>query len=1019
MKSFNLSEWAVTHRPLTLFLILLVSLSGIWSYLQLGRAEDPDFTVKIMVISAQWPGATADEMQRLVADPIEKKLQEVPYFDKVKTYSQPGSVVMQLYLQDSMPPSEVKECWYQARKRVGDVKINLPSGVLGPFFNDEFGDVDSLLYVLTGPDFTLRELKDEAEGIRQTLLRVPFVTKVRFYGEQTECIFVELNHAKLATLGVTAQTIFNSIAKQNTVTPSGELETAADRIYLRVDGALKGVDALAEVPVQSNGKIFRLGDIATLRRGPQDPPTFTVRHEGKPGIALGVVMAKGANVLEFGRNLDAAMAQIKEDLPLGFEISRVADQPEVVSESVNEFVRSFVEALVIVLAVSFLSLGWRTGIVVALAVPLVLAMVMMVMNALGMSLERISLGALIIALGLLVDDAIISVEMMVVKMEQGFDRIKAATFAWNATAFPMLTGTLVTVAGFLPVGLAKSVSGEYAGGIFWVVMIALVASWFVAVVFTPYLGFKLLPDFQAGHQNPHATHETLSYRLLRRMVTWCVEHRRAVIGATVLLFGVAVFGSAFVSRQFFPSSSRPELLAEIRLPEGSAFTTTAHAVETMEKFLQTDPEIKTFTSYIGSGAPRWFLPMAPELPHTSYGVVVLMMADAAARDRVKARIDTFIAQGGLSQARVRLTTLSLGPPVGFPVQFRVVGPDAMKVRDIAYQVRAVMRENKKTYDVNMDWNEQAKAIRLVVDQDRTRALGLTPQDISEALQMLLSGVTITQVRDGIELVNVVARAVPEERLRPELLADLTISARNGQPIQLSQVAKIQYAYEEPILWRQNRDLTITVRSEVIAGVQAPDVTMEILPKLKSIIQTLPPDYRIEVGGAQEESSKANRSIVVLLPLMTGIMLLLLMFQMQSFPSLFLVLATAPLGLIGAVGALLLFNQPFGFVALLGVLALAGMIMRNSVILVDQISLNRQEGHPAWEAVIDATIRRARPVVLTALAAILAMIPLTRNVFWGPMAVAIMGGLLVATVLTLLFTPALYAMIFRIRPPEEV
>ncbi|WP_319761105.1 efflux RND transporter permease subunit [Maridesulfovibrio sp.] len=1019
MKSYNLSKWAVTHRPLTLFLILLVSLSGIWSYLQLGRAEDPDFTVKIMVISAQWPGATADEMQRLVADPIEKKLQEVPYFDKVKTYSQPGSVIIQLYLQDSMPPSEVEQCWYQARKRVGDVKINLPAGVLGPFFNDEFGDVDSLLYVLTGPDFTLRELKDEAEGIRQTLLRVPFVTKVRFYGEQSECIFVELNHAKLATLGVTAQAIFNSIAKQNAVTPSGELETAADRIYLRVDGALMGVDALAEVPVQSNGKIFRLGDIATLRRGPQDPPTYTVQHEGKPGIALGVVMTKGANVLEFGRNLDTAMARIKENLPLGFEISRVADQPEVVSESVNEFIRSFIEALVIVLAVSFLSLGWRTGIVVALAVPLVLAMVMVVMNSLGMSLERISLGALIIALGLLVDDAIISVEMMVVKMEQGFDRIKAATFAWNATAFPMLTGTLVTVAGFLPVGLAKSVSGEYAGGIFWVVMIALVASWFVAVVFTPYLGFKLLPDFhREDYHNSHAIYETSSYRLLRRVVTWCVEHRRTVIGATVLLFGIAVFGSSFVSRQFFPSSSRPELLAEIRLPEGSAFKTTAHAVKTMEKFLQTDPEIKTFTSYIGSGAPRWFLPMAPELPHTSYGVVVLMMADAAARDRVKSRINTFIAQGGLPQARVRLTTLSLGPPVGFPVQFRVIGPDALKVREIAYQVRAIMRENKKTYDVNLDWNEQAKTIRLDVDQDRTRALGLNPQDIAEALHMLLSGVTITQVRDGIELVNVVARAVPEERLSPELLGDLTISARNGQPIQLSQVAKIHYTYEEPILWRQNRDLTITVRSEVIAGVQAPDVTLEILPKLKSIIKDLPSDYRIEVGGALEESSKANHSIVVLLPLMTGIMLLLLMFQLQSFPSLFLVLATAPLGLIGAVGALLVFNQPFGFVALLGVLALAGMIMRNSVILVDQISLNRQEGHPAWEAVIDATIRRARPVVLTALAAILAMIPLTRNVFWGPMAVAIMGGLLVATVLTLLFTPALYMMIFRIHRPEE-
>ena len=1018
MKGFNLSEWAVTHRPLTLFFIILVSLAGAWSYLHLGRAEDPDFTVKHMILSAAWPGATADEVQRLVADPIEKKLQEVPYFDKVKTYSRPGSVVMQLSLVDATPPSEVKECWYQARKRVGDIKANLPAGVLGPFFNDEFGDVDSVLYVLTGQSVTMRELKDEAEILRQALLRVPSVTKVRFYGEQTECIFIELNHAKLATLGLTAQTVFNSIAKQNEVTPAGELETATDTVYLRVDGALKGTAALAEVPVQSSGKVFRLGDIATFHRGPQDPPTFVARYEGKPCIALGVVMAKGGNILELGHNLDAAMARLKADLPLGFEIHRVADQPEVVADSVFEFVRSFVEALVIVLAVSFLSLGWRTGIVVALAVPLVLAMVMVVMNMLGISLERISLGALIIALGLLVDDAIISVEMMVVKMEQGFDRIKAATFAWTATAFPMLTGTLVTAAGFLPVGFAKSVSGEYAGGIFWVVAIALLCSWFVAVVFTPYLGLKLLPDFpQADHQNPHAIYETPRYRRLRRGITWCVEHRKTVVGTTIVLFVLSLAGFTFVSHQFFPSSTRPELLVEVRLPAGSAFKTTAKSVEAMEAFCQKDPEIMTYTSYIGSGAPRWFLPMSPELPNVSYGVLVLNTADTAARDRVRSRIEAYVAKGGLPEARVRVTTLFLGPPVGYPVQFRVIGSDPLKVRDIAYQVRDRVRANKKTYDVNLDWNEQARAIRLVVDQDRARVLGLTPQDIAEALQMWLSGVTVTQIRDGIELVNVVARAVPEERLRPELLADLTISTRNGQPIPLSQVAKIQYSYEEPILWRQSRDLTITVRAEVIRGVQAPDVTMEILPKLKALEKTLPPDYRIEIGGAKEESNKANHSIVVLLPLTLGIMLLLLMFQLQNFPSLFLVLSTAPLGLIGAVGALLIFRQPFGFVAMLGVLSLGGMIMRNSVILVDQIHKDRQEGIPVWEAVIGATIRRTRPVVLTAMAAILAMIPLTRNVFWGPMAVAIMGGLLVATVLTLLFTPALYALIFRVRETD--
>lgn len=1020
MKGLNLSEWAVTHHPLTLFLIILVSVSGVWSYTHLGRAEDPDFTVKSMIIRAAWPGATADEMQRLVADPIEKKLQEVPYFDKVKTYSRPGSVVMQLYLLDSTPPSSVGECWYQARKRVGDIKANLPSGVLGPFFNDEFGDVDSVLYVLTGPDFTMRELKDEAEIIRQALLKVPSVTKVRFYGDQTECIFVEFNNAKLATLGIAPQDIMNSIAKQNEVTPAGDLETATDAVYVRVSGALKGVEALAEVPVESGGKLFRLGDIATFHRGPQDPPTFVARHEGKPGIALGVVMAKGGNILELGRNLDVAMGRIKENLPLGFEFSRVADQPQVVDDSVFEFVRSFVEALVIVLAVSFLSLGWRTGIVVALAVPLVLAMVMTIMSALGISLERISLGALIIALGLLVDDAIISVEMMVVKMEQGFDRVKAATFAWTATAFPMLTGTLVTAVGFLPVGFAKSASGEYAGGIFWVVAISLVTSWLVAVIFTPYLGLKLLPDFHGiGHEDPNAIYRTPVYRRLRGLVTLCVEHRLAVVCITVALFLLSIFGFSYVSRQFFPSSARPELLVEVRLPAGSAFKTTAKAVEKMETFCKADKEIKTYTSYIGSGVPRWFLPLAPELPNTSYGVIALNTADAEARDRVKARIEDLADQGGLPEGRVRVTTLTLGPPVGYPVQFRVIGPDPKRVREIAYQVRDIVRTNSKTYDVNLDWNEQARAIRLVVDQSRARVLGLTPQDIAEALQGLLSGVTITQVRDGIELVNVVARAVPEERLRPEILADLTISARNGKIIPLSQVARLEYVYEEPILWRQSRDLTITVRAEVVKGVQAPDVTMQILPKLKSIEKALPPNYRIETGGAYEESGKANRSIVALLPVAGGVMLLLLMFQVQSFSSLFLVLATAPLGMIGAVGSLLLFNRPFGFVAMLGVLALAGMIMRNTVILVDQIGKDRTEGMAAWDAVIDATIKRTRPVVLTALAAILAMIPLSRNVFWGPMAVAIMGGLFVATVLTLLFTPALYAMIFKVKHSSPV
>jgi multidrug efflux pump len=1019
MNRFNLSEWAVTHRAITLFLIALVSVSGLWSYTQLGRAEDPEFTIKDMIVSANWAGATADEMQRFVADPIEKEVLQAPHVEKVKTYSRPGNVVIQLTLYDSTPPSEVNECWYQVRKRVADMRDSLPQGVTGPYFNDEFGDVDSVLYLLTGEDATARDLKDQAEIIRQDLLRVPDVSKVRFYGEQAECIFVELSNAKLATLGVAAQDIFNAIAKQNEVTAAGSFETAADTIYLRVDGALKGMDALGAVPVQSGGRIFHLGDIATLHRGPEDPPSFVVRHEGKPAIALGVVMTKGANILDLGRNLDQVLSHIQGKLPLGIEITKVADQPKVVDESVSDFLRSFAEALVIVLAVSFLSLGWRAGLVVALAVPLVMAMVMTVMQVFGMSLDCISLGALIIALGLLVDDAIISVEMMAVKMEQGLDRIKAAIFAWNATAFPMLTGTLVTAVGFLPVGLAKSVSGEYACGIFYVVGIALVVSWFVAVYFTPYLGMKLLPDYsKTTHHDAHGIYDTPLYRTIRRVIVGCVENRKAVVVFTSVLFILSIIGFMYVQRQFFPNSSRPEVIVEVQLPEGSAFDVTSNAMKTMEEFLKTDSEILTRTSYIGSGASHWYLPMIPELPRVSYGVCVLNTTDADARDRVKSRIEDFVAGGGLPQARVHVTILSLGPPVGFPVQFRVIGPAPLKVREFAYQVRDIMRSNPKTRDVNLDWNEQAKSIRLVVDEDRARVLNLTRQDIAKALQVLLSGTTVTQIRDGIELVNVVARAVPEERLSPDRLRDLTITTLNGHTVSLSQVAKVQYVYEDPILWRRDRDLMITVRSEVISGVQAPDVAMEIESLLEPLRKQLPPGYRIEAGGALEESDKANLAIAVLLPLTGGLMLFFLMLQLQSFSRLCLVLATAPLGMIGATGALLLFNKPFGFVALLGVLSLAGMIMRNTVILVDQIASNLREGMSEWEAVVESAIRRSRPVILTALAAILAMIPLCRNVFWGPMAFAIMGGLLVATVLTLLFTPAFYALIFRVRRSSE-
>ncbi|WP_159585680.1 efflux RND transporter permease subunit [Chelativorans xinjiangense] len=1021
MQNFNLSRWAVTHQTLVLFLIIVLSLGGVYSYARLGRAEDPSFTIKVAVVTAVWPGAAAGEIQRQVADPIEKTLQEIPYFDKVTTYSKPGSTYMQVQLKDTTPPGEVADIWYQVRKRVGDIRSSLPSDVIGPFFNDEFGDVDSALYMLSGGGASMRDLKDAAEEIRQRLLRVPDVEKVRFYGDQGERIFVEFSHSKLATLGIDPQAIFNSIAAQNAVTPAGEIETASDRLFLRVEGALKGVEAVAAVPVAAGGTVFRLGDIADVRRGYEDPPTYTVRHEGQPAIAIGVVMAEGANILTLGENLKEAMQEVRADLPVGLDVELVADQPHVVEESVGEFVKVFMEALAVVLAVSFLSLGWRTGIVVALTVPLVLAIVMIALDLLGMSLERITLGALIIALGLLVDDAIIAVEMMVVKMEQGFDRLKAATFAWTSTAFPMLTGTLVTAAGFLPVGFAQSTAGEYAGGIFWVVTIALVASWFVAVIFTPYLGVKLLPNFHkvkaAGEGGHHDIYDTRLYHGLRTMIDWCISWRWLVIAAVVGLFTTSIWAFGFVQQQFFPTSPRPELMVEIRLPEGAPFKATEAAAREMEEVVATDEEVLTYATYTGAGAPRWFLASNPELPKPNYAILVMYTEDAAARDRVKARLQSFVDEGGLPQARVRVTELVFGPPVGFPVQFRVIGPDPLEVRRIAYRVRDIVAENPRALDPNLDWNEQAKSIRLEIDQDRARALGLTPQDIGRTLQTLLSGFTVTSVRDGIEVVDVVARAVEEERLDVAHLGDLTIATRGGAPVPLSQVARVVYGHEEPILWRQNRDMLITVRADVPAGVQPPDVSAEIWPALQPLIEELPVGYRIEMGGSIEESAKANAALFEVFPFMALAMLTILMIQLQSFSRLVLVFATAPLGLIGATLGLLVFNQPFGFVALLGLIALAGMIMRNTVILVDQIKHDLDEGKPEWEAIIEATVRRSRPVVLTALAAILAMVPLSQNVFWGPMAFAIMGGLAVATVLTILFVPALYAAFYRVRRPD--
>ncbi|MBG0810687.1 efflux RND transporter permease subunit [Methylosinus sp. H3A] len=1013
--SFNLSLWAVKRQTLTLALILAVAIAGFYSYFRLGRAEDPSFTIKVANLTAIWPGVTALEMRDQVSDRIEKKLQELPFLEKIETYVKPSFLAMQVTFKDTTPPAQVPGLFYQLRKKLRDIQPELPQGVLGPDINDEFGDVDAVLYAVHGEGADYHQLDRIVEMFRQRLLETPDIVKVNVYGGQDRKIFVEFSQAKLANLGVTPQALFESLAKQNAVNAAGVFETPANRVQLRVTGALKGAEAIAATPVEANGHVFRLGDVADVVAGYEDPPSFLARYKGEPTIVVGAVMAKGGNVLTLGKQLDATMAEVRAETPVGIEITQIADQPKVVSQAVGEFTRSFVEALVIVLFVSFVSLGFRTGIIVALSAPLVLAIVFVFMNAFGIDLQRISLGALIIALGLLVDDAIIAVEMMTVKMEQGADRISAATFAWTSTAFPMLTGTLVTVAGFMPVGFAASSTGEYTGSLFFVLAVALVASWFVAVLFTPYLGVKLLPDFSSRqHHDPEAIYSTPFYRGLRGLVTWAVDNRLLVVGATAGVFVAALIGFTHVQKQFFPISERPELFFQLRMPEGSSILATATAVEQAETLLKGDEDAVHYTSYIGRGPPRFWLGLSPALPNEAYAEIVIVAKDLEARERLKLRLTKALDEGAVSQARARVDRFNFGPPVGFPVQFRVIGRDPTEVRAIAYRVRDLMREDKAVVEPHLQWNEQTPAVRLVIDQDRARTMGLTPQEVAARLQMMISGVTITSLRDGIDRVDVVARAIPAERGDLGRLDDMVILTRAGAPVPVSQIANIVYEHEEPIIWRRNRNMLVTVRADVKDGVQAPDVTNRIWPRLAELREHLPPGYRIEIGGAIEESAKANSSIAAVAPVMILVMLVIVMFQLQDFTRLGLVMMSAPLGLIGASLALNLASAPFGFVALLGLIALSGMDMRNSIILVDQVRQDLEKGANYREAIIGATVRRARPVALTALAAILGMIPLTRSLFWGPMALTIMGGLFVATFLTVLFLPALYALWFRRR-----
>lgn len=1017
---FNLSEWSLNNRPLVLFAMVMLALIGSMSYSALGQSEDPPFTFKAMVIHTLWPGATAEEMAQQVTERIEKKLMETGEFEKVISFSRPSESQVTFVARDSLSSKQVPELWYQIRKKISDIRHTLPQGVQGPFFNDEFGTTFGNIYALTGQGFDYAILKDYADRVQLQLQRVKDVGKVEILGLQDEKIWVELSNTRLANLGLPLQAVQQALAEQNSVSATGFFETASDRVQLRVSGRFEIVQEIREFPIRVGERTFRLGDIAEVRRGFNDPAAPRVRFMGDNALAIAVAMRDGGDILVLGKALEEEFSRLQDTLPLGMELRKVSDQPAAVKESVGEFVQVLVEALLIVLFVCFFSLGFRTGLVVAFSIPLVLAMTFALMNYFGIGLHKISLGALVLALGLMVDDAIIAVEMMSIKMEQGMGRVKAASFAWTSTAFPMLTGTLITAAGFLPIATAESAVGEYTRSIFQVVGIALIVSWVAAVVFVPYLGDKLLPDLarlkaakhgsQEGEHDPYATP---MYQRIRAVITWCVSHRTIVILVTVLLFAGSIFSFRFVPKQFFADSNRLELLLDIKLAEGASLKATQAHVETIEGLLKERAGIENYVAYIGSGSPRFYLPLDQQLPATSFAQFVMITDSLAEREEVRAwLIETM--QNQFPDVRARITRLENGPPVGYPVQFRVTGEHISQVRKLARQVAAVVRDNPHVSNVHLDWEEPSKVVYLQIDQDRARAMGVSTVGVSDFLRGALSGASVGQFREGNELIEILQRGTLEDREDLASLGSLAIPTEYGTSISLSQVANLEYGFEEGVIWHRNRLPTVTVRADIYGKRQAVDVTQDILPHLQAVRDVLPDGYLLEVGGTVEDASRGQSSVIAGVPLFLLVVLTLLMIQLRSFSRSVMVFLTAPLGLIGVTLFLLLFNQPFGFVAMLGTIALSGMIMRNSVILVDQIETDIAIGHTPWQAVIDATVRRFRPIILTALAAVLAMIPLSRSVFFGPMAVAIMGGLTVATVLTLLFLPALYAAWFRVR-----
>ncbi|MBC5768292.1 efflux RND transporter permease subunit [Ramlibacter albus] len=1032
-EKFNLSKWALEHPALTRYLMVVLMVLGIAAYFNLGQDEDPPFTFRAMVVRTYWPGATAQQVAEQVTDKIERTLQEAPYADIIRSYSKPGESQIIFQIKDSSKPGDVANVWYTVRKKIGDMRFTLPQGIQGPFFNDEFGDVYGVIYALEADSgYSYAEVKQFADDVRQQLLRVPDVAKVELFGVQDEKVFIEISQKRLAQLGLDLNQVLAQLGQQNAIESAGAVQTPLDTVQVRVAGQFEAVAQLQAMPIRgSSGNQLKLGDIAEIKRGYVDPPAVKVRHGGKEVIALGVSMAKGGDIIRLGKSLKAANNKIEDGLPAGIKLVQLQDQPKAVSNSVGEFVRTLVEAVVIVLAVSFVALGlhkkpnaaelplfsrWyidmRPGLVVGITIPLVLAVTFLAMDYWGIGLHKISLGSLIIALGLLVDDAIIAVEMMVRKMEEGYDKVRAATFAYEVTAMPMLTGTLITATGFLPIGLAKSTVGEYTFAIFAVTAIALVLSWFVSVYFVPYLGTLLLKAKPVSSDH-HEHFDTPFYRTFRRLVDWCVEHRWITIGATILTFALGIVGMGKVQQQFFPDSSRPEIMVDIWFPEGTSFQANETVTKRVEQRLLREPGVTGVSTWVGSGVPRFYLPLDQVFPQTNVSQFIVMPQDLKVRESLRVKLPALLAQE-FPEVRGRVKLLPNGPPVPYPVQFRVMGPDPAQLREYADQVKEVFRASPNTRGTNDNWNESVKVLRLEVDQAKARALGVTSQSIAQASKTILQGTNVGQYREGDKLIDIVLRQPADERNAITDIANAYLPTASGKSIPLTQIAKPVFTWEPGVMWRENRTYAITVQSDIKEGMQGATVTNELLPKLQALEQKWAPGFRIEVAGAVAESSKGSSSINAGMPIMLFITFTLLMLQLQSFSRSLLVFLTGPLGIAGVAGALIVLDRPFGFVALLGVIALMGMIQRNSVILIDQIEQDRARGVPAWDAIVESAVRRLRPIVLTAAAAVLAMIPLSRSVFWGPMAVAIMGGLIVATVLTLLALPAMYAAWFRVK-----